>query len=61
MNGMKFRLQLHKSTVYRPQRISKSDVLRSTAPIIIFSFLTLFAVQNRASDFEILQTEKLSR
>ena len=34
-----------------PFRSSKSDVLRLMAPLITFSFLTLFTVQNRVSVF----------
>ena len=34
-----------------PFRSSKSDVLRLMAPIKTFSYLTLFTVQNRVSDF----------
>ena len=34
-----------------PFRSSKSNVLRLMAPIITFSYLTLFTVQNRVSVF----------
>ena len=38
-------------TFWFPFRSSKSDVLRLMAPITTFSYLTLFAVQNRAGVF----------